>query len=71
MEIGASSACFYPLETERSFLHIAELGFNHCEIFFNAHFDLSPKSKHRRTLAGLLSTDHEQMLLQADGQNIA
>lgn len=42
VEIGASSACFYPLETERSFLHIAELGFNHCEIFFNAHSELQP-----------------------------
>lgn len=42
MEIGASSACFYPLETERSLLHIAELGFNHCEIFFNAHSELRP-----------------------------
>lgn len=42
MEIGASSACFYPLETERSLLHIAELGFNHCEIFFNAHSELHP-----------------------------
>lgn len=42
MEIGASSACFYPLETERSFLHIAELGFNHCEIFFNAYSELKP-----------------------------
>lgn len=42
MEIGASSACFYPLETERSFLHIAELGFNHSEIFFNAHSELRP-----------------------------
>lgn len=42
MEIGASSACFYPLETERSFLHIAELGFNHCEIFFNAFSELRP-----------------------------
>ncbi len=40
VEIGASSACFYPLETERSFLHIAELGFNHAEIFFNAHSEL-------------------------------
>ena len=42
MEIGASSACFYPLETERSLLHIAELGFNHCEIFFNAYSELRP-----------------------------
>ncbi len=42
VETGASSACFYPLETERSLLHIAELGFNHCEIFFNAHSELRP-----------------------------
>lgn len=42
MEIGASSACFYPLETEKSFLNIAELGFNHAEIFFNAHSELKP-----------------------------
>ena len=42
MEIGASSACFYPLETEHSLLHIAEMGFKHCEIFFNAHSELKP-----------------------------
>lgn len=40
MEIGASSACFYPLETEKSFLHIAELGFTHSEIFFNSASEL-------------------------------
>ena len=40
MEIGASSACFYPLETEKSFLHIAELGFTHSEIFFNSRSEL-------------------------------
>ncbi len=40
MEIGASSACFYPLETEKAFLHIAELGFNHSEIFFNSRSEL-------------------------------
>lgn len=40
MEIGASSACFYPMETEKSFLHIAELGFNHSEIFFNSRSEL-------------------------------
>lgn len=40
MEIGASSACFYPMETEKAFLHIAELGFTHSEIFFNSHSEL-------------------------------
>lgn len=40
MEIGASSACFYPMETEKAFLHIAELGFNHSEIFFNSRSEL-------------------------------
>ena len=42
MEIGASSACFYPLETEKAFREIAELGFSHCEIFFNAFSELKP-----------------------------
>lgn len=42
METGASSACFYPLETERSLLNIAELGFDKCEIFFNAYSELRP-----------------------------
>lgn len=40
MEIGASSACFYPLETEKAFLNIAELGIRHSEIFFNASREL-------------------------------
>lgn len=40
MEIGASSACFYPLETERAFLRIAELGFTCSEIFFNSRCEL-------------------------------
>lgn len=40
MEIGASSACFYPMETEKAFLHIAELGFTHSEIFFNSRSEL-------------------------------
>ena len=42
MEIGASSACFYPLETETSFLRIAQLGFSCCEIFFNSESELNP-----------------------------
>lgn len=42
MEIGASSACFYPLETEKAFLRIAELGFTRSEIFFNTRSELEP-----------------------------
>lgn len=40
MEIGASSACFYPLETEKAFERIAGLGFRHSEIFFNSPSEL-------------------------------
>lgn len=36
MEIGASSSCFYPMETEKSFLHVASHGFKNIEIFFNS-----------------------------------
>ena len=36
MLIGASSACFYPLETEKSFGLLAERGFKDIEIFLNS-----------------------------------
>lgn len=36
MEIGASSSCFYPMETEKAFLHVARHGFKNIEIFFNS-----------------------------------
>lgn len=42
MNIGASSACFYPLETEKSFKKICEMGFSHSEIFFNSPCELDP-----------------------------
>ncbi len=42
METGASTACFYPLETEQSLIRTAELGFDKCEIFFNAYSELRP-----------------------------
>lgn len=40
MEIGASSSCFYPLETEKSFSILAGLGIKNCEIFFNSRSEL-------------------------------
>ena len=43
MKIGASSACFYPLETEKSFQKICETGFSHSEIFFNSTSELNPE----------------------------
>lgn len=36
MEIGASSACFYPMQTEQTLELLAAAGFRHIEIFFNA-----------------------------------
>ena len=36
MEIGASSACFYPLETEKSFELLCKNGFRDIEIFLNS-----------------------------------
>lgn len=40
MQIGASTACFYPLETERALKEVCRLGFNSAEIFFNAPSEL-------------------------------
>ena len=36
MDIGASSSCFYPMETEKSFQLLCENGFRNIEIFFNS-----------------------------------
>ncbi len=35
MDIGASTSCFYPLETEKALGKIIDLGFNKTEVFFN------------------------------------
>lgn len=41
MNFGISSACFYPLETERSLKMIGEMGVKKAEIFFNSPSELS------------------------------
>ena len=40
MEIGASTSCFYPLETEKALDTVINLGFKTCEIFFNSTCEL-------------------------------
>lgn len=40
MKIGASTACFYPLETEISFENLGKAGVKTTEIFFNATSEL-------------------------------
>ncbi|MGN1201716.1 MAG: sugar phosphate isomerase/epimerase family protein [Eubacterium sp.] len=40
MEIGASTACFYPLETEQALKKIGKLGFKKAEVFMNAPCEL-------------------------------
>lgn len=42
MNIGVSSACLYPLETEESFLFLAKSGVKKTEIFFNGLSELKP-----------------------------
>ena len=44
MDIGLSSACFYPdLHTENSIVKMKELGFNHGEIFLNTMSEYTEK----------------------------
>lgn len=42
MDIGVSTACFYPLETERSLELVGKSGVEKTEIFFNASCELQP-----------------------------
>ena len=37
---GVSSACFYPLETEKSLELAGECGFHTVELFLNSHSEL-------------------------------
>lgn len=40
MEIGASTSCFYPLETEKALEKIIDIGFKKTEVFFNTSSEL-------------------------------
>ena len=42
MNIGVSTASYYPLETEVAFEKIGKAGIKHSEIFFNAKCELKP-----------------------------
>ena len=42
MEIGASTSCFYPLETEKALGKVIDLGFKSAEVFFNTSSELEP-----------------------------
>ena len=43
MDIGISSACFYPLETEKSVVRACETGAKTIEIFMNADSEFKPE----------------------------
>lgn len=40
MKLGASTACFYPLETEQALKKVCDLGFKKAEVFINAPCEL-------------------------------
>ena len=40
--IGVSTACLYPLETEKAFEYLAKNGIKNTEIFFNTDSELTP-----------------------------
>ena len=43
MDIGLSSACFYPLETEKSVVRACETGAKTIEVFMNANSEFEPQ----------------------------
>ncbi len=40
IQVGASTACFYPMETEKALKRLGELGFSAAEVFFNSFSEL-------------------------------
>jgi sugar phosphate isomerase/epimerase len=58
MKLGASTACFYPLETEKALLKVTELGYKYAEVFMNAPSELEePFLKQLNTIAKDGGTD--------------
>lgn len=58
MKIGASTACFYPLQTERALKNVCELGFEKTEVFMNAPCELEePFAKELNIIAKAGGTD--------------
>lgn len=58
MKIGASTSCFYPLETEKALMKVCELGYKNAEVFMNAPFELEePFLKELNTIAKDGGTD--------------
>lgn len=51
MKVGLSTACFYPLETEKSLQKVGELGVNIAEIFTNSFSEL--QTPFRQTLKNI------------------
>ncbi len=42
-EVGLSSACFYPLETENSLARLKALGVKKCELFIHSFSEMTPE----------------------------
>ena len=40
MKIGASTSCFYPMETEKALAQVCALGFEKAEVFMNSYSEL-------------------------------
>ena len=59
MEIGASTACFYPLETEKALQRVCDLGFKATEVFMNSPCELEEGFvKNLKSIADNLSLIH-------------
>lgn len=43
MNIGASTSCFYPLETEKALQRVIDMGFKSTEVFFNSVSEVYPE----------------------------
>lgn len=58
MKFGASTSCFYPLETEMALKEVIDLGFEKAEVFMNAPCELEePFVKELKLIADASNTD--------------
>lgn len=60
MKFGASTSCFYPLETEKALQKVVDLGFERAEVFMNAPCEL--EEDFARKLKGIVNDSGTEII---------
>lgn len=60
MKFGASTSCFYPLETEKALKKVVDIGFERAEVFMNASCEL--EESFAKKLGGIVNSSSTEIV---------